>query len=50
MIDLRLDLLLEEYLFQFVAMGLEGIEQVWIRHGFQESTEEIIEQGNTKLG
>lgn len=39
----------QEYLFQFAAMGLEGIEQVWIRRGFQESTEEIVEMAEKML-
>ena len=39
----------QEYLFQFAAMGLEGIEQVWIRRGFQESIEEIVEMAEKML-
>lgn len=32
----------QEYLLQYAASGIEGIEQVWIRRGFQESTEDIV--------
>ena len=39
----------QEYLFQFAALGLEGIEQVWIRRGFQESTEEVVEMAKKLL-
>ena len=39
----------QEYLLQFVTLGLEGIEEVWIRRGFQESIEEIVEMAKKLL-
>ncbi len=32
-----------EYVSQYIAWGLEGIEHAWIDRGFQESHEEIVE-------
>lgn len=39
----------QEYMLQFVTLGLEGIEEVWIRRGFQESIEEIVEMAEKML-